>query len=87
MDRQGETPPEGDPPRDVQLMDWAFAQSTFALAIHDGDMRCLRINERMCRMRRLKLDFGGNRRNVLPGADEPRVRTRPQREPERIEQN
>ena len=30
--------------------DWAFTQSPFALAIHDRDLLCLRINDRMCRM-------------------------------------
>ena len=32
------------------FMGWAFTQSPFALAIHDRDLLCLRINDRMCRM-------------------------------------
>ncbi len=31
-------------------MDWAFTQSPFALAIHDRNLRCLRVNDRMCEM-------------------------------------
>jgi len=32
------------------FMDWAFTQSPFALAIHDRDLLCLRVNDRMCQM-------------------------------------
>jgi PAS domain S-box-containing protein len=35
---------------DAPFMDWAFTQSPFALAIHDTDLLCLRINDRMCQM-------------------------------------
>jgi PAS domain S-box-containing protein len=31
-------------------MGWAFTQSPFALAIHDRDLICLRVNDRMCQM-------------------------------------
>ncbi|MGE5134893.1 MAG: SpoIIE family protein phosphatase [Gemmatimonadota bacterium] len=34
----------------ASYMDWAFTQSPFALAIHDRDLRCLRVNDRMCQM-------------------------------------
>jgi PAS domain S-box-containing protein len=30
--------------------DWAFTQSRFAQAIHDRNLLCLRLNDRMCRM-------------------------------------
>jgi PAS domain S-box-containing protein len=32
------------------IMDSAFTQSPFALAIHDRDLLCLRVNDRMCQM-------------------------------------
>ncbi|XRQ09258.1 SpoIIE family protein phosphatase, partial [Actinomadura welshii] len=32
------------------FMDWAFAQSPFAVAVHDTDLVCLRVNDRMCQM-------------------------------------
>jgi PAS domain S-box-containing protein len=35
---------------DVPVMDLAFTQSPFAQAIHDEDLLCLRLNNRMCRM-------------------------------------
>ena len=35
---------------DAPFMDWAFTQSPFALAIHDRDLLCLRVNDRMCQM-------------------------------------
>ena len=35
---------------DTPFMDWAFTQSPFALAIHDRDLLCLRVNDRMCQM-------------------------------------
>ena len=39
-------PPDDDEP----FADWAFTQSPFALAIHDKDLLCLRVNDRMCQM-------------------------------------
>jgi PAS domain S-box-containing protein len=35
---------------DARYVDWAFTQSAFALAIHDRDLVCLRVNDRMCQM-------------------------------------
>jgi PAS domain S-box-containing protein len=35
---------------DTSLVDLAFIQSPFALAIHDRGLLCLRVNDRMCRM-------------------------------------
>src|SRR5438105_3708199 len=35
---------------DAPFMGWAFTQSPFALAIHDKDLICLRVNDRMCQM-------------------------------------
>jgi PAS domain S-box-containing protein len=35
---------------DAPYVDWAFTQSPYALAIHDGNLVCLRVNDRMCRM-------------------------------------
>ncbi|MWA06906.1 SpoIIE family protein phosphatase [Actinomadura sp. LD22] len=32
------------------ITEWAFDQSPFALAVHDTDLVCLRVNDRMCRM-------------------------------------
>ena len=54
---------------DAPFMDWAFTQSPFALAIHDRDMVCLRVNDRMCQMFGLKEDELRGRRltDVLPG--------------------
>jgi PAS domain S-box-containing protein len=54
---------------DAPFMDWAFTQSPFALAIHDRDLLCLRINERMCQMFGLAEDELRGRRltDVLPG--------------------
>jgi PAS domain S-box-containing protein len=51
-------------------MDWAFTQSPFALAIHDRDLLCLRVNDRMCQMFGLTEDELRGRRltDVLPGA-------------------
>ena len=51
------------------FMDWAFTQSPFALAIHDRDMLCLRVNDRMCQMFGLTEDELRGRRltEVLPG--------------------
>ena len=50
-------------------MDWAFTQSPFALAIHDRDLLCLRVNDRMCEMFGLTEDELRGRRltDVLPG--------------------
>src|SRR5215472_5286801 len=54
---------------DAPFMDWAFTQSPFALAIHDRDMLCLRVNDRMCQMFGLREDELRGRRltDVLPG--------------------
>jgi PAS domain S-box-containing protein len=51
------------------LMDWAFTQSPFALAIHDKNLLCLRVNDRMCQMFGLTEDKLRGRRlaDVLPG--------------------
>lgn len=35
---------------DAPYVDWAFTQSPFALAIHDRNLCCLRVNDRMCEM-------------------------------------
>ena len=50
-------------------MDWAFAQSPIAMAIHDQDLLCLRVNDRMCEMFGLKESQLRGRRltDVLPG--------------------
>jgi PAS domain S-box-containing protein len=54
---------------EAPFMDWAFTQSPFALAIHDRDLRCLRINDRMCQMFGLSEEQLRGRRitDVLPG--------------------
>jgi len=54
---------------DAPYMDWAFTQSPFALAIHDRDLLCLRVNDRMCQMFGLTEDELRGRRltDVLPG--------------------
>ena len=54
---------------DAPHMDWAFTQSPFALAIHDRDLLCLRVNDRMCQMFGLTEDELRGRRltDVLPG--------------------
>jgi PAS domain S-box-containing protein len=54
---------------DARYMDWAFTQSAFALAIHDRDLVCLRVNDRMCQMFGLTEDDLRGRRltDVLPG--------------------
>lgn len=56
-------------PPDIPFMDWAFTQSPFALAIHDRDLLCLRVNDRMCQMFGLTEDELRGRRltDVLPG--------------------
>ncbi|MFI0448921.1 SpoIIE family protein phosphatase [Actinomadura sp. 6N118] len=59
-------PPAG---QDVSLTDRAFTQSAFALAINATDLRCLRVNERMCQMCGVTEDALRGRRvtEVLPG--------------------
>ena len=54
---------------DGRHMDWAFTQSPFALAIHDRDLLCVRVNDRMCQMFGLTEDQLRGRRltDVLPG--------------------
>ncbi len=54
---------------DAPYMDWAFAQSPFALAIHDRDLLCLRVSDRMCQMFGLTEGELRGRRltEVLPG--------------------
>jgi PAS domain S-box-containing protein len=51
------------------FMSWAFTQSQFAQAIHDRDLRCLGLNDQMCRMFRLTEDDLRGRRltDVLRG--------------------
>src|SRR5215831_10597438 len=65
MDGDSGIPPDGDEP----FADWAFTQSPFALAIHDKDLLCLRVNDRMCQMFGLAEDELRGRRltDVLPG--------------------
>ena len=55
--------------RDTLLVNWAFTQSPVALAIHDADLLCLRVNDRMCQMFGLTEDDLRGRRlaDVLPG--------------------
>ncbi|MGE5290812.1 MAG: SpoIIE family protein phosphatase [Micromonosporaceae bacterium] len=57
------------PEHDAPLMDRAFTQSPFALAIHDRDLLCLGVNDRMCQMFGLTEDELRGRRltDVLPG--------------------
>ena len=54
---------------EAPFMDWAFTQSPFALAIHDTDLLCLRVNDRMCQMFGLTEDElrGRHLTAVLPG--------------------
>jgi PAS domain S-box-containing protein len=54
---------------DAPYVDWAFSQSPFALAIHDRNLLCLRVNDRMCRMFGLTEDDLRGRRltDVLQG--------------------
>ena len=79
-DGQSGIPPDGDEglgpatdthraQPDAPFMDWAFTQSPIALAIHDQDMLCLRVNDRMCQMFGLKESQLRGRRltDVLPG--------------------
>jgi PAS domain S-box-containing protein len=56
-------------PHEAYLMDRAFTQSPFALAIHDRDLLCLRINDRMSQMFELPEDDLRGRRltDVLSG--------------------
>jgi PAS domain S-box-containing protein len=57
------------PGHDAPLMDRAFTQSPFALAIHGRDLLCLGVNDRMCQMFGLTEDELRGRRltEVLPG--------------------
>jgi PAS domain S-box-containing protein len=66
MDGDSGIPPDGGAP----FTDWAFTQSPFALAIHDKDLLCLRVNDRMCQMFGLAEDELRGRRltDVLPGS-------------------
>jgi PAS domain S-box-containing protein len=54
---------------DGPVMGWAFAQSPFAQAIHDEDLLCLGVNDRMCQMFALTEDELRGRRltDVLHG--------------------
>ncbi|HET9896416.1 MAG TPA: SpoIIE family protein phosphatase [Streptosporangiaceae bacterium] len=54
---------------DAPFTDWAFTQSPIALAIHDQDLLCLRVNDRMCEMFGFKEGQLRGRRltDVLPG--------------------
>jgi PAS domain S-box-containing protein len=54
---------------EAPYVDWAFAQSPFALAIHDRNLLCLRVNDRMCQMFGLAEDDLRGRRltDVLQG--------------------
>src|SRR5262245_24866363 len=54
---------------DLPYADWAFTQSRFAQAIHDRDLVCLRLNDRMCQMFDLTEDVLRGRRltEVLRG--------------------
>ncbi|HEX6470289.1 MAG TPA: SpoIIE family protein phosphatase [Streptosporangiaceae bacterium] len=67
-----ESRPDADRPHghdEASLMDLAFTQSPFALAIHDTDLLCLRINDRMSQMFELPEDELRGRRltDVLSG--------------------
>jgi PAS domain S-box-containing protein len=54
---------------DAPYVDWAFTQSPFALAIHDRNLVCVRLNDRMCQMFGLTEDDLRGRRltDVLQG--------------------
>ncbi|MBO0830920.1 MAG: SpoIIE family protein phosphatase [Actinobacteria bacterium] len=54
---------------DAPYVDWAFTQSPYALAIHDKNLICLRVNDRMCEMFGLTEDDLRGRRltDVLQG--------------------
>ncbi len=54
---------------DAPYMDWAFTQSRFAQAIHDRNLLCLRLNDRMCEMFGLEEEVLRGRRltDVLKG--------------------
>src|ERR1700739_4746149 len=56
-------------PSDAPFMHWAVARAPYALAIHDRDLLCLRVNDRMCQMFGLTEDELRGRRltDVLPG--------------------
>ncbi|MBV9448864.1 MAG: SpoIIE family protein phosphatase [Streptosporangiaceae bacterium] len=74
MDGDISIPPEGGQgfgsAIDAPFIDWAFTQSPFALAIHDMNLLCLRVNDRMCQMFGLAEDELRGRRltDVLPGS-------------------
>jgi PAS domain S-box-containing protein len=63
--RRGAADCAGSPP----IIDWAFDQSPFAVAVHDTDLVCLRVNERLCRMFEMTEDQIRGRRltDALPG--------------------
>jgi PAS domain S-box-containing protein len=54
---------------DAPYADWAFTQSRFAQAIHDRNLLCLRLNDRMCQMFGIKEEVLRGRRltDVLKG--------------------
>ncbi|GAA0283221.1 SpoIIE family protein phosphatase [Actinomadura nitritigenes] len=53
----------------ARITEWAFDQSPFAVAVHDTDLVCLRVNDRMCRMFEMTEDQIRGRRltDALPG--------------------
>ncbi|WP_285915524.1 SpoIIE family protein phosphatase [Actinomadura opuntiae] len=74
MDTQTDTPPAGGAAGGraadgAPITDWAFDQSPFAVAVHDTDLVCLRVNERLCRMFEMTEDQLRGRRltDALPG--------------------
>ena len=60
---------DSDARADWPIMGWAFTQSPFAQAIHDQDLLCLGVNDRMCQMFRLTEEELRGRRltDVLQG--------------------
>jgi PAS domain S-box-containing protein len=60
---------ESDAQADESIFGWAFTQSPFPQAIHDEDLLCLGINDRMCKMLALTEDELRGRRltDVLHG--------------------
>ncbi|MBV9381937.1 MAG: SpoIIE family protein phosphatase, partial [Streptosporangiaceae bacterium] len=70
MDGYTSTPSSGGQGfRGPPFTDWAFTQSPFALAVHDTDLLCLGVNDRMCQMFGLTEDKLRGRRltDVLHG--------------------
>ncbi|MDL4818204.1 SpoIIE family protein phosphatase [Actinomadura sp. OS1-43] len=74
LDTQTDTPPAGGAAGGraadgAPITDWAFDQSPFAVAVHDTDLVCLRVNERLCRMFEMTEDQLRGRRltDALPG--------------------